>query len=233
MVGVLLLCMGDGNDPGEPDHDSGALGFSWLMANFPAIYAFMQDGDDLTPWIVFGPGFDGVIPAWQPWSRVNAFLRLARAVIAEGGTGALCLEFSAGYWSWSGERDDLGTDDGRMVDVVLYEFPIDWGPPAAPPASLLLPDGSDWAPTATNDQRAPWTQIWLINRFLGNRYIRPASQPANYEPHPPAANPSTPRGPKFFIMWERTTYLWTRKNCDISIVHQQTAVVRDLGAEFY
>lgn len=232
---ILLMCMGDGNDEGEADHDPGALGYSWIMANFDAIVDYMEAGEDLTPWIVFCPFFDGGIPAWQPWTRVNTFLRMARARLdrLKHGPGAMAVEFSSGWWAWSGERDDLGTPDGQMIDVVLYEFPITWGPPAAPPADLLLPDGSDWAPTATNDQRAPWTQVWLINRFLGSRYVRPASQPPNYEAHPPHANGDTPRGPKFFIMWERTTYLWCRHNCDIAIVNSQTTVVRELGAEFY
>lgn len=233
MTAVLLMCMGDGNEAGKPNHDPGALNFPWLMANFPAIYAFMKQGEDLTPWIVFCPGFDGVIPGWQPWARVNEFLRLARAVIDAGGSGYLGLEFSAGYWSWSGERDDLGTPDGQMVDVVLFEFPINWGPPAAPPANLLLPDGSDWAPTTPNDQRDPWTQVWLMNRMIGARYIRPAMQPRNYEPNPAYANGDTPRGRKFFIMWERSTYMWCRQNCDKSLVDEQTQVVIDLGAEFF
>ena len=234
MTGVLLMCMGDGNDPGERDHDPGALNFTWLMANFNAIVDYMESGEDLTPWIVFGPGFDGVIPAWQPWTRVNDFVRMARARLNRlARPGQLSLELSTGYWCWSGERDDWATDDGRMVDVVLWEGPIDWGPPAAPPASLLLPDGSDWSPAATNAQRNPWTQVWLINRLIGDRYRRPASQPRNYEPHPPSADSTTPRGRKYFIMWERTTYLFCRRNCDKSLVDQQTQVVIDLGAEWY
>lgn len=237
MTGVILMCMGDGNDVGEPDHDPGALGFSWIMANFNAIVDFMEvgdDGEDLTQWIVFGPGFDGIIPAWQPWSRVNQFVRMARLRLNRlKKPGHLCIEFSSGYWSWSGERDDLGTEDGQMIDVPLYEFPINWGPPSAPPANLLLPNRSDWSPSATNEQRAPWTQVWLMNRWLGARYIRPASQPPNYEPNPPYANMDTPRGRKFPNMWERGTYMWNRQGCDIALINQQTQVVIDLGAEYF
>jgi hypothetical protein len=236
MTGVLLMCCGDGNDAGEPNHDPGALGYSWLMANFNAIVDFMEAGEDLTPWIVFGPGFDGIIPAWlgPPWNRVGKFIRMARARLNRlKQPGYLALELSFGWWAWTGERNDWATEEGQMVDVGLYEFPITWGPPAAPPASLLLPDGSDWAPSTTGDQRAPWTQVWLVNRFLGDRYRRPASQPRNCEPRPPYADATTPRGRKFFVMWERGTYLWVYFHCDIALVNQQTQVVIDLGAEFY
>lgn len=236
MLGVLLMCMGDGNDAGEPNHDPGALGFSWLMANFPAIVDFMEAGEDLTPWINFGPGFDGVVPAWQPFTRVNQFAQMARARLDRlpWGSGYLNIELAGGFVTWSGERNDWATPDGQMFDTILQEFPIDWGPPAAPPAYLLTPDGRDWSPSASNDQRAPWTQIWLMQRMLGPRYIRPSSEPVDYDPHPPyLLGSGTPRGRFFYIAWERTTYLWVRQHCDLSIVNQQTAVVRDLGAEFY
>lgn len=229
MTGVLLMCMGDGS-PANPD--PGALGVDWLMANFSAIYDYMKAGEDLTPWIVFCPGYDGVVPGWQPWSRVNQFARMARGVL--GSNGYLALELAAGYCVWSGETNDWSTADGQYFDVILQEFPIEWGPPAAPPANLLTPDGSDWAPTTTNDQRNPWTQIWIMQRMLGPRYVRPASQPPLYDPAPPYfLGGGTPRGRYYYIAWERTTYLWVRQNCDISIVHQQTAVVKSLGAEFF
>lgn len=236
MIGTMLMCMGDGNDPGEKDHDPGALGFSWLMANFNAIVDFMEEGEDLTPWINFGPGFDGVIPAWQPFTRVNQFVQMARARLdrLKWGSGYLNVELGGGFPSWSGKRNDWATADGQMFDTILQEFPITWGPPVPPPQFLLLPDGSDWSPSASNEQRAPWTRIWIVQRMLGPRYIRPAMQPPNYDPHPPYfLGGGTPRGRFFYICWERTTYKWTREHCDISIVIQQTQVIIDLGAEFY
>ncbi len=70
--------------------------------------------------------------------------------------------------------------------------------------------------------------------MLGPRYIRPASQPPLYDPVTPYfLGGGTSRGRFFYIAWERTTYKWVRQNCDIAIVNEQTAVVRDLGAEFY
>jgi hypothetical protein len=238
MVGVMLMCMGDGNDEGEHDHDPGALNFSWLMSNFNAIVDFMEfaNGEDLTPWINFGPGFDGVIPAWQPFTRVNEFVRMARARLNQltWGPGYLNVELAGGFPSWSGERNDWATADGQMIDTILQEFPIEWGPPTPPPANLLTPDGRDWSLSATNEQRNPWTQIWIVQRMLGPLYKRPAMQPANYDPHPPYfLGGGTPRGRFFYICWERTTYLWTRKNCDLSVVAMQTKVIADLGAEFY
>lgn len=236
MVGVMLMCMGDGNDEGEHDHDPGALNFSWLMANFNAIVDFMEADEDLTPYINFGPGFDGVVPAWQPFSRVNQFLQMARSRLnrLSWGPGYLNIELASGFATWSGESNDWGTRDGQMVDTILQEFPIEWGPPTPPPANLLTPDGRNWSASASNEQRNPWTQIWLIQRMIGPLYKRPTMQPVDYDPHPPfLLGGGTPRGRFFYICWERTTYLWTRKTCDFSVVQQQTKVIADLGAEFY
>lgn len=232
---VLLMCMGDGNNEGESGHDPGALGFGWVCQNFGHIYDYLKADEDLTPWIVFCPGFDGVIPAWQPWTRVDDFLSIARKVLNAGGTGYLALELSAGYVTWSGESNDWARVVGQYVDVILQEFPIEWGPPTAPPAHLLLPDGSDWAPSATDDQRAPWTQIWLMERMLGPRYVRPTMEPPNYDkpPLPWHLANGTPRGRFYYIPWEQSTYSWCRQNCDISLVNRQRQVVKDLGAEFY
>lgn len=201
---TLLFCMGDGNDPGEHDHDEGALGFSWLMANFAAIHdAVEQQG--LKPTTVFCPGFDGVVPAWQPWARVNDFANHARQIL--GPSGYLALEMSAGYGhSWSGEQDDFGTPDGQCFDVVLCEFPIDIGPPDDPaPADFC---------NQSNDGRARWDQVWQISkRVLGPLWNRPAGMPACDDSGSYGGGPSvhqTPRGPFAVVAFEYDTFEYVR-----------------------
>lgn len=201
MAGVVLMCMGDGH--GQPNTDAGALGHDWLMANFAAIYQYMKQGDDLTPWIVFVPGYDGVVPDWQPPSLVDNFAFLARSVIDAGGTGYLGLELSAGYCVWAGDEfNNWATAAGQCFDVILQEFNIDFAAPNPPPANW---DG------LTNDQKAPWSQTWQMVGRMVNPYIRPADQPDSEDPDPPfILATGTPRGPYYYIAWEYLTYQWVR-----------------------
>lgn len=208
MSGVLLFCMGDGNPAGERDHDPGAFGWQWLMDHFAEIHAYMQQGEDLTPWIVYVPGFDGVVPAWQPFTRVNDYVSMARSVV--GPTGHLGIELANGYMSWTGEANCWSTEDGKKFDVILQEFPIGVSPCVGPPPSMLTPDGA-WGPWTTNDQRAPWTQTYQIVGRMVRPYTRPAWVPTGDDPNPPfVLAGGTPRGPFFYVGWEIDTYLWCR-----------------------
>jgi len=216
MTGALLFCMGDGNDAGQPDHDPGALNYSWLMANFQRIYDFMAgigpggDGENLNHWIDYVPGFDGVVPAWQPYTKVNAFVELARNVIQVGGAGYVGIELAAGYCSWTGEDNCWATQDGQRFDFILQEFPIDCSPDQGPPALFLNLDGS-WGSWVTNDQKNPWTQCYqMVGRLVPN-YRRPAWVPTGDDPHPSyMLGGGTPRGPLYYIAWEQSTYEWCR-----------------------
>lgn len=210
MTGVLLMCMGDGQETNVPPggHDPGALGYEWLMNNFSTIYQFMQDGEDLTPYIVWCPGYDGVVPAWQPFTRVNEFVRMAREVI---GDGALALELAYGYMSWTGERNIWAEPDGQCVDVILSEFPIDWGTP----------------PTFGCDA------VWQIVGRMVQPYLRPAEQPADDDPHPPyMLGGGTPRGPFYYVALEHSAYNWVRQHCDVALVNERRAYLKALGCAY-
>jgi len=201
MTGILMMCMGDGH--GTPNSDPGALGYTWLMANFPAIYAMVRadhTGDpnnSLAHRTIFVPGFDGVVPDWQPPSSVDRFLLMARGVIDAGGAGALGLELSAGYCVWGDEHAVEGnnwtTPAGHAVDVILQEGPIDMGPPIPCPPGPPQPR---------------WSQVYQI---VG-RMVRPFSPvPGQHDdPSPPyLLGAGTPRGPFFYVWWEFDTYSWT------------------------
>lgn len=210
MTCIALFCRGDGNGrPDEPNYDPGALGWYWLMENFQAIVDYWRTGNgkrDLTDRTLFVPGFDGVVPGWQPFTRVNQFAQMARAVL--GPSGHLGIELSAGYWCWSGETDDWNTPDGEKFDVVLAEFAISGGSPDTP-----VPDDFCSLP---NDVRAPFDQDWQISkRLLGPFWKRPPEMPDCDDPgmfHGGPMTVTTPRGPQFVIPFEYDTYRWIRLN---------------------
>lgn len=229
---ILLAMAGDGMGP---DPVGMTKGYDWLMQHFePAWKSLRGDGTDdpdLTPWILPMPGYDGVVPGWQPWSCVNNYVRMARGVV--GPTAALAIELAGGYNSWSGEANDWATADGQMFDVILSELPYQMGPPELIPANLL--DGRDWKPMPplTNEQRAPWDQVWQIVGALIPNFKRPADMPHNDYPQgiPYRLAGGTPRGPFFFNAFEFDTYGWVRW-CPIAQVEKHRKALYDLGCQW-
>lgn len=213
---VLLMLAGDGE---VPDPVGMTKGRTWLMANFARIVSALRgDGStarpDLTPYIVFCPGYDGVVPGWQPPSGVDAFAFMARDVL--GSTGALALELSAGYCVWAGDEfNNWATPAGQCFDVILSEFPYPMGPPEPCPAN-------------PND-RTRWDQVWQIVGRLVRPYRRPADQPPLDDPHPPYYLATvTSRGPYFYVAWEFDTYGWVR-GCSLASVKTHRAYLQSLG----
>ncbi len=213
---ILLMMAGDGE---EPDPVGLTKGRTWLMQNFERIVTALRgDGTpvrpDLTPYIVFCPGYDGVVPGWQPPSGVDAFVQMARGVL--GPQGALAIELSAGYCVWAGnEFNNWATPAGQCVDVILSEFPCPMGPPQPCPADPA--------------QRSPWDQVWQIVGRLVRPYHRPADQPANDDPSPPYyLGSGTPRGPYVYVAWEFDTYAWVR-GCSVDTVHTHREYLKSLG----
>lgn len=237
---ILLAMAGDGMSvspdpqPGQYNDPQGwTYGFEWLMQNFSRVWSALRgdggEGPDLTPWIVPMPGYDGVVPVWQPFTCVNRYVQMARAAV--GTAGSLALELGNGYNSWSGEGNDWATADGQMFDVVLSEFPYQMGPPDLIPASLLGPEG--WLPSATNEQRAPWDQVWQIAGALVPVFHRPADMPANDYPDgiPKRLVGGTPRGPFFYVAWEFDTFGWVR-GAPLSQVQRHRAALLAIGAVY-
>jgi len=195
---------------------------------------FMREdgGIDLTPYIVFCPGYDGIVPAWQPTTRVNEFARMARQAL--GPNGYLALEVSGGYWSWSGEVNDWATPDGQCFDVVLIELNIDTAPPDVPPADLLDAHGGWSEHTLANDLNNRWDSVWQIIGHLVSPFNRPTEMPTNDYPAGMqgvyALGQGTPRGPFTAVLFEHSTYEWIRvENITIERINQRRAAYRKLG----
>lgn len=201
LTGVILMCMGDGH--GQPNSDPGALGQDWLMQNFRGIYLEVlgsNDGDihnTLAHRTIFVPGFDGVVPDWQPPSSVDRFLLMTRDVIDRAGAGYLGLELSAGYCVWGDEHaiegNNWSTPAGRAVDVILQEGPIAMGPPVPVPAG---------------PPQVEWTQVYqIVGRMVQPFTHVPGQTDDLHAPY--LLGGGTPRGPFYYVFWEYDTYQWT------------------------
>ncbi len=233
ITGIILCCMGDGY--GNPNSDPGALGYEWLMRNFMAIYAAAQgvriDDHYLSDHIIFVPGYDGVVPDWQPASSVDRFLLMARRVIDQGRSGYLGLELSAGYCKWGhddphSEENNWITPAGGAVDVILQEFPIDMGPP------IPVPN-----PMPPSPERDRWTQVYsMVGRMVSPFNPVPGQSDDLHPPFLLAAG--TPRGLFKYVAWEYDTYRWTlpwRRGgpfYPIDLVHQHRQSLYVAGCQF-
>lgn len=219
---VMLFLAGDGRS--NPPNTTGpwqyndpvghTYGCEWLMANFPRIAAYLQSGNpygDLTKYILFSPGYDGVFYGWgnagepdlQP-QRVIDFGNLFRQCLPQG---YLAIEHTPGNIP-VGEGGSDWVVGGPMMnyDVVLSEFFF-------------------WQPgTPAGDQ------VWQIVARLNRPYNRPADQPANDDPHPPFYLAyDTPRGPVSYVPFEYATYQWTRGQVSAQTVQQLRDYFYGLG----
>lgn len=224
---ILLSLAGDGmSNPSRTYNDPVGLtyGNQWLMENIERIRTGL---DSVAKWIVWDPGYDGVVPAWQPWSLVDDWLLKLRSIDSEA---VSALELAAGYWAWSGETDDYnatrsnGTKPGAELDVVLFEGPVPFGLPPFPSQSDY--SSPPWDPT--------YNQILQIaKRQLGPFYKRPNNLPSDYDPGTFQAGPlsqQTPRGPRTCIGFEPNTYTFVRDS-NVDRANNEINFLRSLGYE--
>ncbi len=206
---VVLFCAGDGeSNPagGYNDPQGWTYGRQWLMDNFARIYGALETGDnDLTPFMVFSPGYDGVWYGWKDAASVRAWWALAGGII--NGKGYLAIEWGAGICHL-GDGAATYEGDGQFLDVVLQEFPV--GP----------------LPSSNPDQ------VWQIAARTVPVYHRPADQPANDDPPPvPSYIHGTPRGPVYVVGYEYDTYPWVRNEISATQVQTDRAYLASVGYE--
>ena len=207
---VGLFLAGDGlSAPPNPDGSypyndpqGWTYGFQWLMANLARIIAGLQtDNVDLTKWMFFSPGYDGVFYGWSP-AQVTAFSQLFRSILPNG---YLAIEFNTGHIPVGNGPADYAAN-GAMVDydIILGEF-------------------DNWPTTGD-----PTWQI--AARLLGPLYKRPSDQPSGDDPHPPnyLIYPSS-RGPYYPIPYEYATYPWVRSELTAAQVAAGRTYYSNLG----
>lgn len=189
-------------------------GYEWLMNNLPRIVAGLQgDGTpanpDLTPYIIFRPGWDGVFYGWgdssvpdpQP-SRVKAFGELFRSLLPNG---YLSIEHTPGNIPCGeGGADYAAGGLMQNFDTILSEFN-----------------------TVHEDS------CWQVVGRMVQPYNRPPDQPSGDDPHPPFyLAPGNPRGPYFYVAFEPTVggvYQWARGQCTLADVQNVRAYLHGLG----
>jgi hypothetical protein len=214
---VMAFLSGDGQSPaggGYNDPVGWTYGYQWLMQNLPSIVASLQQPPDLTPYVIFVPGFDGVVPGgWLPDasdptstvyqypSQLDDYLVQARSLV--GANGYLGVELEGGSCDWGGSAGNYTSPAGQDLDLVLQEFP---GPP-------------------TGDQ------VWQVAaRELGPSYVRPPDQPVGDDPSPPwYLSPGTPRGPFVPIAFEYDEYRWVRGDVTAGVIATEQAYLRAAG----
>jgi len=220
---VDLPLAGDGmsvnGNPGQGQYNDPVgktYGHEWLMHNFARIAAGLQgDGTaaapDLTPYILFRPGWDGVFYGWgvpgevpdQQPDRVRRFGELFRSVLPNG---YLAIEHTTGTIPCGEGGADYAVGGlMRNYDTVLSEF---------------------------DDVHAD--SCWQIVARMVPHYTRPPDQPAGDDPHPPYyLAPGTARGPYVYVAFEPTiggVYQWARGQCTVADVNTVRAYLHGLGA---
>lgn len=201
---------GEYNDPVGKTY-----GFQWLMQELPRIVRGLQgDGTaarpDLTPYILFRPGWDACFYGWsidfevpdlQP-TRVRQFGELFRSLLPQG---HLAIEHTPGNIPVGNGPSDYAPG-GMMTtyDTVLSEF---------------------------GDVHSD--SCWQVVARMVPSYTRPPDQPASDDPHPPHyLAVDTLRGPYFYVAFEPTiggVYQWARGQCTLADVNAVRAYTRAMG----
>lgn len=220
--GLLIDCPlggdGLGAGPGYNDPVGHTYGQQWLMDNLARIIAGLQgDGTaanpDLTPYIIFRPGWDGVFYGWgvpgevpdlQP-TRVRLLGELFRSLLPNG---YLSIEHTPGNIP-CGEGGADYAPGGLMqnFDTILSEF------------STVHEDS-----------------CWQVVGRMVQPYNRPPDQPSGDDPHPPFyLAPGNPRGPYFYVAFEPKiggVYQWARGQCTLADVQNVRAYLHALGCTY-
>lgn len=224
MTGVALMLAGDGHGDGVHYNDpvGWTYGFEWLMANFRRVHDALGK---LDKWIIYFPGYDGVVPGWATSGtyrypdEVDRWLLFARKEV--GDSGYLGLELAGGYAHWGGEGGNYSSEAGLCLDVVAQEFPIAIGPPDSPP--------KPWS-QMTDEERNPWSQVWSMMAHLQRPYNYPQDQiNAGFDLNAPYyLSQVTSRGPRVYWNFEYDTYLWAQ-GLPVETVHKHRAALRALA----
>lgn len=202
----VVFLAGDGQsnpNGGYNDSIGWTYGYQWLYANMERLIGniAVYSAQDLSPYIVWSPGFDGVFYGWFP-SQVGAFGSRFRQLLPNG---YLALEHNIGHIPVGNGPVDYAP--GGLVssyDVILTEFdPYD------------LHQDSTWQ---------------IAARLLGPRWRRPSDMPAGDDPSPPwYLAPGTPRGLYYTNAFEYDTYFWVRNRATAAQVDQHRQYLKSLG----
>jgi hypothetical protein len=199
---IKFSLAGDGLSVGDftsyNDPQGWTYGYEWLCNNVSRILTALKNYStrDLTKFIIFVPGYDGVFYGWgrdgevpdrQP-ERVINFGRLFRSILPNGYLG---IEHTPGNIP-VGEGSDNWKTGGVLdpYDTLFGEF-----------------DPFNYHQDST----------WQILGRMCEPYYRPDDQPVNDDPNPDYYLFDCTRGKRFYIIYELKTYRWVR-GCPVSEV---------------
>lgn len=160
---------------------------------------------DLTPYVVFRPGWDGVFYGWgstdaETRQLISGFASNIRAICPKC---YIALEFNTGHIPLgNGVNDYVNGGDMQGFDALDVEF---------------------------NDSNIHDNNTWqILGRLLGPAYIRPPDQVG--DPSPPwyLATP-TPRGVWYVNCFEWAEYEWVRGLTTSSNIETQRQYFRSVG----
>lgn len=224
---VALFLGGDGQSvhdhPGAGDYNDpvgDTYGYSFVVQQLPRLVAALKgdagsdvpDGIDLTPYLLFCPGYDGVFYGWTP-DQVRDFGTRFRELLP---SGYLMLEHQPGRIPvGNGPRDYAPGGMMDAYDVIASEFPNGLERTADP-----------------NPDTNPGSQIWMVVGRLVQPYHRPADQPAPIDPGAPFYLHDSPRGPRFYCALEWDEYRYCRGQVDDAGVEIGRQYLKGLGCAF-
>jgi hypothetical protein len=216
---VMVFLGGDGESkPKNPDGtypyndpQGWTYGYQWLIDNLPTIISTFQKGTDnidLTPYVIFVPGFDGVMPGWDP-AHLDNYLIYIRSLL--GSNGYVGLELAAGYSHWGAGAANWTSASGQAVDVVLNEFP---GPPTGDQVWQIAPR--------------------MIGPAYNRQFAATQGQLPTDDPNPPwYLRAGTPRGPFFPVAFEYDEFRWVRGQISASAIAGERANLKSYGYSYF
>lgn len=241
LIDMPLAGDGLGMGPGYNDPVGNTYGHGWLRANLERIIRGLQgDGTtekpDLTPYIIFRPGWDAVFYGWGG---------------AEGGKAMK----SQHHLRWRHQRqwkvatptqqelDDQQTRVKEFGELFRRILPQGYLAIEHTPGNIPCGEGGgDYAPgglmTTYDTIMGEFNTVhedsyWQIAGRMLDVYHRPPDQPAGDDPNPPKyLGPDSPRGPYFWVGFEPTVggvYQWCRGGCSLADVQNVDRYMRDSG----
>jgi hypothetical protein len=204
------------------------------------IGALQGDGTDanpdLTPYILFRPGWDGCFYGWggvEPKTQTTYTTPLRWRHVNQP-QAALT----------SAELDDQQQRVKQFGERFREVLPLGYLGIEHTPGNIPAGEGGgDYAPgglmTTYDTMMGEYNTFhedsyWQIAGRMLDDYVRPPDQPAGDDPHPPKyLGPDSPRGPYFYVVFEPTrpgVYEWCRGNCTREQMQQEDAYIRATGA---
>lgn len=259
LIDMPLAGDGLGIGPGYNDPVGHTYGHGWLVNNLERIIRGLQgDGSsqtttgDLTPYIIFRPGWDAVFYGWggeesaqmsatQQKAQYNLRWRLARARLGEipepTPMSAQALDDQQKRIKDFGLQFRSILPNGYLaLEHTPGNIPVGLGPSDYDRDGLMSTYDTLMGEFATVHENSFWQVLARMQR----PFYRPADMPANNpdgtpnDPNPPHYTAQgTPRGPYFYIAYEPTTggvYEWCRGRCSLEDVKQVDSYMRSCGA---